>query len=58
MDGVKSSNLFTIASKRIFKKTSERNLTEQLKELYTEKGTIFKKEIDEGTNKATGFGSQ
>ena len=46
MDGVKYSNLFTIASKRIKKKkNSERNLTKQLKELYTEKGNIFKKKL-------------
>ena len=56
MDGNKSSNLFTIASKRI--KKSERNLTKQFKDLYTEKCNIFKKETDEGTNKATRFDSQ
>ena len=56
MYGMRSSSLFTIASKRII--DLERNLTKEFKDLYTEKCKTLMKEIDKGTNKTTFFGSQ
>lgn len=56
MYGIRSSSLFTIASKRII--DLERKLTKKFKDLYTEKYKTLMKEIDKDTNKTTFFGSQ
>ena len=46
---IKSTNPFTIVSKRI--KYLGINLTEEVKDLYTENHKTLMKEIEEGTNK-------